>query len=122
VVNGQAIRSIIRKAGIVGLAKAISSDGDPRGLDEHSWVDLVTSHALCEHPRLSGAQAFSKEFTEQSPEGALLRQPHAIVKRGQFAEPEDDDSDRDEAIRELQEIGKRKWPSLKPPQQFSRAY
>jgi hypothetical protein len=67
-------RNIIKRAGIVGLAKAIASDGDARGLTEHQLVEIVTAHALAENPNQSGAQAFAKKFTAATPDGALLRQ------------------------------------------------
>jgi hypothetical protein len=113
------VRSIIKRAGIAGLAKRIAEDSDSLGLTEHEFVDLLTSHSLCEHPRLSGAQAFAKAFTAPTLEGEMLRKAHDVIKRGQFVEPKHDDSA--EAISELQRIGKQRWPSLKPHQQFSRA-
>jgi hypothetical protein len=113
------LKSLIKRGGIALMAKAIATDGDARGLTEHEFTDLISSHSLLQNPRLSGAQAFAKALTDPSPEGAVLRQAYDVVKRGQFAEPEDDDSEA--AIRELQLIGKRKWPSLKPHQQFARA-
>jgi hypothetical protein len=113
------LKSLIKRGGIIAMAKAIASDGDSRDLTEHEFTDLITSHVLLQNPRLSGAQAFAKAFTDPSPEGALLRQAYDVVRRRQFAESEHDDSA--EAIAELRRIGKQRWPSLKPHQRFSRA-
>jgi hypothetical protein len=70
------------------IAKRVATDGDARGHDEHSFVELITAQAKREHPELSAAQAFAKAFTAAMPVGVLLRQAHAVVKSAMLAQPE----------------------------------
>jgi hypothetical protein len=107
-----------------------------RGMDEHTFVKLVTSAAKAQHPELSGPQAFTKVFCEDSGQGAAIRAAHAIVKaRGAIGgpvdspigdnEPDDDEGDDADALDELEELAeqeRRRNPGMSKSVAFTKVY
>ena len=84
--------------------------------DEHGASRSVPAKA--ENPDLTDAAAFAKIFSAQDEAGIMLRKAYNVIKNAAY--PADQDASA-EAIRELQAIGKRRWPGLTPHQQFARA-
>jgi len=118
--------------GPVAVAKAVVEHGTELMIDEHEFTGLLTKAAQAAHPGLSAAQAFSKMFTAQTPDGALLRRAWAVIKAmpivvdfkplqvgGEAARAVNDPS---EAVAQLQKIGADKWPSASAARQFARAF
>jgi hypothetical protein len=50
------------------------------GMDEHTFVKIVTRAASAQFPALSGPQAFTKLFTADDEAGRAIRAAHAITK------------------------------------------
>jgi hypothetical protein len=101
-----------------------------RGMDEHTFVKIVTKAAKERFPALSGPQAFTKLFTSDDEAGRAIRAAHGIVK-GEADYPRDpdfeDDRDADEesaldALNALAEQERRRDPKLSKAQSFARAY
>src|SRR5262249_50826465 len=104
-------------------SKAIVDDDKAYGINEHQLTNLVIEAAKLVNPDLTDAQAFTKMFTAQDEAGVVLRKAFSVVKaagaapyfdlKPQFVGGEDalDVDDPSEAIRQLTEIGRQKWPS-----------
>ena len=74
-------QNIARDHGVIAIAKMITDEGvAPGSLDEHEYTSLVTEYAKRQHPGLTPEQAFSRVFSEDSPQGQLLRQAHGLTK------------------------------------------
>jgi hypothetical protein len=111
---------------ITKMATAAIAAPDALMLDEHEFTALVAAKAQREHPGLSKSQAFAKMFTASDETGTLLRRAHAVIKAMPIITDYTDvkvtsQDDSQEAIRQLREVGARKWPSLTEAQQFARA-
>jgi hypothetical protein len=124
------LRDIAKAGGIVAVAKAITDTNRSYGITEHEFVELATEHAKAQHPELTEAQAFAKLY--QIPEiwrccDLLKSMPfHANVtpmlvggeaNRGGDVNP----NDPSEAIEQLKQLGRDRWPTASEAQQFERA-
>jgi len=121
----QHLSDLVKRVGIVAVAKQIVDDGKTYSLTEHEYTSLVTEHAKRAHPELSDAQAFEKTFMSPDTDGETIRKAYMAVKSAALQDDEAEaaaEADSRAAIKELQEIGKRRWPGLTTAQSFSRAF
>jgi hypothetical protein len=122
------LRAVVKAHGIVSLAK----DNDAHAIDEHEFVKLATEDAQRRYPDMRPDAAFTKLFSANTEEAAILRRAHQVVKSmpayfdlqplvvdGKDALNVNDPS---EAIRQLTELGRQRWPSLSEAQAFERAF
>jgi hypothetical protein len=123
----ETVRDVVKRHGIVAVAKSIVAEQRSYGITEHEFVELATEYAKAQHPELSGAQAFAKLY--QVPEvwracEVLKSMPFVadlspLVVGGETAQAVDDPS---EAIAQLKQLGARKWPTATEAQQFANAF
>jgi len=113
------LRDLAKRAGPIAIAKVIVEEDNSYGITEYEMTALVVECAKRDHPELSEAQAFARVFSDQSEAGVVLRKAFNVVKAAAHTADVDDSA---EAMRELVEIGKRRWPSLTPAQQFARSF
>jgi len=128
------LTDLAKRAGPIAIAKVIVDDDNAYGITEHELTALVVECAKREHPQLTDAQAFVKLFTDQSEAGVMLRKAFSVVKaagaapyfdlKPQFVGGEDalDVDDPSEAIAQLKELGRQKWPTATEAQQFANAF
>jgi hypothetical protein len=76
----QHLQEIVKKHGVVELAKFLVDDLDGHSISEPELVGLITAHAKRLHPGLSADQAFARVFGAQNEEGATLRKAVSVVK------------------------------------------
>jgi hypothetical protein len=124
------ILQIMKSGGIGPTCAAIIQKGATT-ISEHALVDAATAVAAERHPELSPAQAFSKVFTAATDEARVLRQAIDMAKAMPFVADltpvmvggaaAGDLSDESEAIAQLQQIGRDRWPTATEAQQFARA-
>jgi hypothetical protein len=67
-------------AGAVAMAKILVADNDAHGIDESEYTRIVTEHATKLYPGSTPDSAFAKVFSDNGPDGTLLRKAHAVVK------------------------------------------
>jgi hypothetical protein len=122
--------------GPVAVAKAVVEHGTELMIDEAEFTGLVTKAAQAAYPGLSAAQAFSKMFTAQTPDGALLRRAWGIMKNMattmplQTHSPEAfqdavSDTESSEAYAQLMALAEAQRvsaPFLSQPQAFARVF
>lgn len=120
-------QSVVKKHGIVAIAKMIAADGDAYGLDEHAFTALITEHAKRLYPDMRPDAAFAKLYS--GADGIALRKAMPIIvslqpmTSGGVDEQRAaiEDTEASEAYKQLQEIGRQKWPTASEAQQFARA-
>ena len=130
----QKLSDIVKRVGITALAKAIVDEDSAFSIDEHQLTALTIEAAKRDHPQLTDAQAFAAVFTAQDEGGVILRKAFHVVKaagaapyfdlKPQFVGGEDalNVDDPSEAIRQLTELGRQKWPSASEAEAFERAF
>jgi hypothetical protein len=103
-------------------------------MDESTFVKIVTRAARAQYPALSGPQAFTKLFCDDSPEGESVRAAHAIVKRAAIGgaavdetppeegDVETDDADALEELERLAAAERRRNPNLSKAVAFTKVY
>jgi hypothetical protein len=125
------IHSIMKSGGIAATCAAIVAKG-ATSISEHELVEAATKVAAERHPELSPAQAFAKVYTAATDEARVLQNAIAIAKAMPVVadltpvmvggEDARDLSDESEAIANLKELGRRKWPTATEAQQFANAF
>jgi hypothetical protein len=123
----ETVRDVVKRHGIVAVAKSIVDENRNYGITEHEFVELATEHAKAQHPELTDAAAFAKLY--QIPEvwracAVLKSMPFVadvtpLVVGGEAAQ---DVNDPTEAIAQLKQLGARKWPTATEAQQFANAF
>jgi hypothetical protein len=78
------LRSLVKSAGIIAVAKAIVDEGRSYGIDEHEFTKLATEHAQRLYPDKTPDVAFAKLFSDSGADGVLLRKAHALTKLSVF--------------------------------------
>jgi hypothetical protein len=128
--RAEKLRAVVKAHGITAVAKQIIAGESSYGIDEHEFTRLATEHAQRVFPGDRPDVAFAKLFADNSE----LRRAHSIVKSAGAAPYFDlqpvfvggddalDVDDPSEAIAQLKEIGRQKWPSLSEAQAFERAF
>jgi hypothetical protein len=132
------LRGIVKAHGLTSFCKLLVDDNDAHGVTEPELVTAITEHAAGLHPGLSPDAAFAKVFEAD----VTLRKAVAVAKAAPFTqagaapymdlEPQvvggedardvNDPSAAVEAIRQLTEIGRLKWPAASEAQQFANAF
>ena len=122
----ETVRDVVKRHGIVAVAKSIIDENRSYGITEHEFVALATEHAKAAHPELTEAQAFAKLY--QIPEvwracNVLKSMPFQVDVEPLFVSGADtrDLSDTSEAIAQLKQLGRDRWPAASESQQFERA-
>jgi hypothetical protein len=119
-------RDVVKRHGIVAVAKSIVDERRSYGLSEHEFVALATEHAKAQHPELTEAAAFSKMYQSEP----MLRQACVALKSMPFQvslEPlqigggDVNPNDPAEAIEQLKQLGRDRWPTASAADQFERA-
>jgi hypothetical protein len=123
----ETVRDVVKRHGIVAVAKSIVSENRSYGITEHEFVALATEHAKAQHPDLTDAAAFAKLY--QIPEVwracellksmPFLANVEPLVVGGADTR---DLSDQSTAIAQLKQLGARKWPTASEAQQFANAF
>jgi hypothetical protein len=125
------IHSIMKSAGIAATCAAIVAKGSTT-ISEFDLVDAVSKIAAERFPDMSPAQAFSKIYTASTEEARVLNSAIAVAKAmpffvatdlplqvgGAAAQNLDDPS---EAIAQLKQLGRDRWPTASEAQQFANA-
>ena len=123
----ETLRAIAKAGGIVAVAKAIIDENRSYGITEQEFVELASESAQAEFPLLSKAQAFAKLYESE----VTLREACSVLKAMPFqvdlqplmvgGEAAQDVNDPTEAIEQLKQLGRDKWPTATEAQQFERA-
>jgi hypothetical protein len=121
------LRDIAKAGGIIAVAKAIIDENRSYGITEHEFVALVTEHEKAAHPELTEAAAFAKAYENPTVWRAcnvLKAMPFVadvvpLVVGGDAAQAVNDPS---EAIAQLKQLGRDKWPTATEAQQFANAF
>jgi hypothetical protein len=119
------LESIMKDGGPVSVCKAIVDRGrSPCG--EHELVAALTKAASEQHPQLSPAQAFAELYKTEAVWRAI-----GIAKSMPFqvsleplmvgGESARDVNNPDEAIAQLKQLGRDRWPTASAADQFERA-
>jgi hypothetical protein len=126
--RAEQLRAIVKAHGITALAKGVVAG--LTSIDEHELTALATEDAQRAYPELSPTQAFEKVYLSDP----TLREAITIAKAAEAARYFDlqpvvvsgdaalDVNDPNEAIAQLKEIGRRRWPSQSEAKQFERAF
>jgi hypothetical protein len=125
------LTAIMKSGGIGPTCAAVVAKG-ATSISEHELVEAATKVAAERHPELSPAQAFAKVYTAATDEARVLQNAIAIAKAMPVVadltpvmvggEDARDLSDESEAIANLKELGRRKWPTATEAQQFANAF
>jgi hypothetical protein len=122
------LRAVVKAHGITALAKGVLAG--LTSIDEHELTALATEHAQRAYPDLSPERAFEKVYMAD----ATLREAISIAKAAEAARYFDlqpvvvsgdaalDVNDPSEAIAQLKELGRQKWPTATEAQQFANAF
>jgi hypothetical protein len=126
------VRDVVKQYGITALCKSMVQDQKSYGLDESSFTALVVDFAKRDAPAgETEAQSFTRLFTAPTEEGVLLRKAHALAKETTWLDLQPmvisggdmrDDDDREQALKQLAEIGRRMAPTATPEKQFDLAF
>jgi hypothetical protein len=126
--RAEQLRAIVKAHGITALAKGVVAG--LTSIDEHELTALATEDAQRAYPELSPAQAFEKVYLSDP----TLREAISIAKAAEAARYFDlqpvvvsgdaalDVNDPSEAIAQLKELGRQKWPTATEAQQFANAF
>jgi len=114
------LSAVVKAYGLQALTKHMTSEGTSFGVSESELTALATEHAKRVYPDDRSDVAFAKLYSSE--EGASLRSAIEIAKNVAFTADAEAEADAAAACRELQAIGKARWGSLSPAQQFARAF
>jgi hypothetical protein len=122
--------SIMKDHGLHAFAKSVCNRGRAP-CSEAEFTAAVTEFAKGEHPELSADAAFAKVFTDAGDQGVMLRKAHALAKETTWRDLQPmvisggdwrDEADREQALKQLAEIGRRMAPTATPERQFALAF
>src|ERR1700738_4217905 len=122
----ETVRDVVKRHGIVAVAKSIIDENRSYGITEHEFVALATEHAKAQHPDLTDAAAFAKLYENPTVWRAcnvLKSMPFVADVTPVMVGGEDtrDLSDTSKAIEQLKELGARRWPTASAAGQVERA-
>jgi hypothetical protein len=125
--HSEFVQSVVKQYGIVALAKSMVQDQKSYGLDEHQFTQLATGHAQRLYPNDRPDVAFSKLYQGEE----SVRRACQIAKSMPFVvslEPVQVGgsdaqavNDPSEAIAQLKQLGRDRWPTASAASQFERA-
>jgi hypothetical protein len=112
--------TVAKQYGVIPLCKFMIEKQSNFGATEADLVALATAEAHRRYPSETEAGAFAKLYHESRE----LRDAVEIAKNAAAHDAITQEIERDsrEAMKELNAIGKRRWPSLTPAQRFARAF
>jgi hypothetical protein len=126
--HSEFVQSVVKQYGIVALSKSMVQDQKSYGLDEPTFTKIATEHAQRIYPNDRPDVAFSKLYQGEE----SVRRACQIAKAMPFQvslEPlqvggEDAQvvNDPSEAIAQLKQLGRDKWPTATEAQQFANAF
>jgi hypothetical protein len=125
------VQNVVKRYGIVALAKSMVQEQKSYGLDEHQFTQLATDHARRIYPNDRPDSAFSKLYQSEE----AVRRACAIAKSvpfvadlsplqvGGFAAQDEaiNNTEQSEAYQQLLQIGKDRWPTASESQAFTNA-
>jgi hypothetical protein len=76
----ESVAKIVKDAGFIAVAKAMTDEGRAYGINEHEFTEFATEHAQKLYPDKTPAAAFATVFTDGGADGLTLRRAHAVVK------------------------------------------
>jgi hypothetical protein len=130
--HSEFVRDVVKQYGITALCKSMVQDQKSYGLDESSFTALVVEAAKRDAPAgETEAQSFTRVFSAPTEEGVLLRKAHALAKETTWLDLQPqvisggdwrDEDDREQAMKQLAEIGRRMAPTATPARQFDLAF
>jgi hypothetical protein len=130
--HSEFVRDVVKQYGITALCKSMVQDQKSYGLDESLFTALVVEAAKRDAPAgETEAQSFTRLFTAPTEEGVLLRKAHALAKETTWLDLQPqvisggdwrDEDDREQAMKQLAEIGRRMAPTATPAKQFDLAF
>jgi hypothetical protein len=85
--HAEFVRDVVKRYGIVSLAKSMVQDEKSYGLDEFEFTRLATEHAQRAYPNMNADAAFAKVFSDNGADGVMLRKAHALTKSPFDLEP-----------------------------------
>jgi hypothetical protein len=125
--HSEFVQSVVKQYGIVALAKSMVQDQKSYGLDEHQFTQLATGHAQRLYPNDRPDVAFSKLYQGEE----SVRRACQIAKAMPFVaditplqvggEDAQAVNDPSEAIAQLKQLGRDRWPTASAASQFERA-
>jgi hypothetical protein len=80
----ESLTKIIKDAGFIAVAKAMTDEGRTYGINEHEFTEFATEHAQRLYPDKTPAAAFAAAFTDGSADGLTLRRAHRVVRDEQL--------------------------------------
>ena len=120
----------LKSLNAIAVCKALADDQHAYGVTEAELVDLLSNHDR--QPGESAARTFARHYEANTEEGALIRKAVEIAKTAEAAryfdiEPvlvsdDTDVNDPVDAIAQLKELGRQKWPEESEANQFERAF
>jgi hypothetical protein len=125
--HSEFVQSVVKQYGIVALAKSMVQDQKSYGLDEHQFTQLATQHAQRVYPKDRPDVAFSKLYqSEESVRRAcqisksmpFVVSLEPVQVGGESARAVNDPA---EAIEQLKQLGRDRWPTASAADQFERA-
>lgn len=130
--HSEFVRDVVKTYGITAFAKSMVADQKSYGLDESEFTALVVEAAKRDAPAgETEAQGFTRLFAANTEEGTLLRKAHALAKETTWLDLRPtvisggdwrDEDDREQAMRQLAEIGRRIAPTATPEKRFAVAF
>jgi hypothetical protein len=128
--TNETLSDILKDFGPIKICKHIV-DAGKTGYDEHTLVSALTKHVASQHPELRPDVAFSKLYESEE----VVRRACAIAKAMPFVadltpavvggvdamHAAVSDTESSEAYAQLQELGRRKWPTASEAVQFANA-
>jgi hypothetical protein len=126
--HSEFVQGVVKQYGIVALAKSMVQEQKSYGLDEHQFTQLATGHAQRLYPNDRPDVAFSKLYQGEE----AVRRACAVAKSMPFVADltplqvggeaaAQDVNDSAEAIAQLKQLGRNRWPSESAASQFERA-
>jgi hypothetical protein len=123
--------AVAKSYGMTAVCKHIIEKNNPHGIGESDFTAMATAD-LARFSNDRPDVAFARAFAADDERGRLLRKAHVIVKSSADAmdvtplyvggEAARNVNDPSEALAQLQELGRRRWPELTREQQFARAF
>jgi hypothetical protein len=126
--HNELVQDIVKRYGIVALAKSMVQDQKSYGLDEPTFTRLATEHAqrvyLNDRPDVAFSKLYQSEESVRRACQIAKAMPFQVdltplVVGGADTQNVDDPS---EAIAQLKQLGARKWPTATEAQQFANAF
>src|SRR5262249_31871929 len=116
------LMDIAKREGVHVIAKIMAADQKSNGVSQDELVAMISDHERQDGE--TAAKCFSRHYEADTADGLALRKAVEITKNAPLQDDAAAEAEKDatEAMRELVAIGKSRWPSLTPAQQFARSF